>query len=54
MPVEVRAMDGHLIRLDAIPVNAELDVSALPDGTHGFCLMDLSGLRAYRVFRISH
>ncbi len=54
MPVEVRAMDGRLMRLDAVPTNDELDVSALPDGTYTLYLMDLSGVRARRSFRVAH
>ncbi len=54
VPVEVRAMDGRLVRLDAISTNDEIDLSTLPDGTYGLYLMDLIGLRAYRVFRIAH
>lgn len=52
MPVEIRSMDGRLVRLDSLSPAHELDVSDLEEGFYRLFLMDLSGIRAQATFRI--
>lgn len=52
MPVEIRGMDGRLLRLDSLSPAHELDVSDLEEGFYRLLLMDLSGIRAQATFRI--
>lgn len=52
MPVEIRGMDGRLVRLDSLSPVHELDVSGLEEGFYRLLLMDLSGVRAQATFRV--
>lgn len=52
MPVEVRTMDGHLVRMDSLAPDNALDVSMLPDGLYRLYLLDISGVRAVGTFRV--
>lgn len=52
MPIEVRTLDGRLIRLDVLSEKNALDVSRLEEGSYRLLLMDLSGIRAQAVFTV--
>lgn len=52
MPVEIRTLDGRLVRMDSLSAQHELDVSRLPEGWYRLYLLDLSGVRGHRVFQV--
>ena len=53
MPVEIRSMDGRLLRMDVLSTQQQLNVSDLDNGSYRLYLLDLGGVRAHRVFRIA-
>jgi len=53
MPVEIRSMDGRLLRMDVLSTQQQLNVSDLDNGSYRLYLLDLGGVRAYRVFRVA-
>ncbi|HRH38818.1 MAG TPA: hypothetical protein PK760_10760 [Flavobacteriales bacterium] len=52
MPVEVRNMEGGLVRLDCISPQQDLDLSELPHGSYVLYLMDLRGVRMQQRFTL--
>lgn len=53
MPVEIRSMDGRLLRMDVLSPQQQLNVSDLSNGSYRLYLLDLGGVRAHRVFRVA-
>ena len=53
MPVELRTVDGRLIRLDCITASHDLSLCDLPPGGYQLLLMDLHGVKARQIFNIA-